>query len=151
MHYSRRMREMSRDEWWDFASEGTRTGKVAVVRADGSPHVTPVWFILNRNDDGDELVFNTGTNSLKGRSLRRDPRLSLTVDDQTPPFSFVQFTAEATLHTDLGEMLPYATAIGARYMGEDKAEAFGKRNAVPGEYLVRAKITKVIAVADLAA
>jgi hypothetical protein len=35
-------------------------------------------------------------------------------------------------------------------MGEDKAEAFGRRNAVPGEYLVRAKITKVIAVADLA-
>ncbi|MFD2416170.1 PPOX class F420-dependent oxidoreductase [Amycolatopsis pigmentata] len=144
------MREMSRDEWWDFASEGTRTGKLAVVRADGAPHVTPVWFILNENTDGDELVFNTGMDTVKGRALRRDPRLSLTVDDQTPPYSFVQFTAEAVLHTDIDEMLSYATAIGARYMGEAKAEAFGKRNAVPGEYLVRAKITKVIAVADLA-
>lgn len=144
------MREMSRDEWWDFASEGTRTGKLAVVRADGAPHVTPVWFILNENTDGDELVFNTGKDTVKGRALRRDPRLSLTVDDQRPPYSFVQFTAEAGLRTDIGEMLSYATAIGARYLGEDKAEAFGKRNATPGEYLVRAKITKVIAVADLA-
>lgn len=151
VQYSPRMREMSRDEWWDFASEGTRTGKLAVVRADGSPHVTPVWFILNKTDEGDELVFSTGETTVKGRALRRDPRLSLTVDDQTPPYSFVQFTAEASLHTDVDEMLPYATAIGARYMGEDKAEAFGRRNAMPGEYLVRAKITTVIALADLAA
>lgn len=144
------MREMSREEWWDFASAGTRTGKVAVTRADGSPHVTPIWFVLNRAADGDELIFNTGAESVKGRALRRDPRLSLTVDDQVPPYSFVQFTAVASLHEDVDKMLPYSTAIGARYMGQDKAEAFGKRNAVPGEYLVRARITKVIALADLA-
>jgi len=35
-------------------------------------------------------------------------------------------------------------------MGADQAEAFGERNAVHGEYLVRAKITKVIAYAALA-
>jgi PPOX class probable F420-dependent enzyme len=145
------MREMSRDEWWDFASEGTRTGKVGVIRPDGSPHVTPIWFILNETSTGDELIFNTGLETVKGRALARDPRLSLTVDDQEPPYSFVQFTAEATLHTDLDEMLPYSITIGARYMGEDKAEAFGRRNAVPGECLVRAKITKVVAIADLAA
>ncbi|GLY65749.1 PPOX class F420-dependent oxidoreductase [Amycolatopsis taiwanensis] len=144
------MREMSRDEWWYFASEGTRTGKAAVTRADGSPHVTPIWFILNETADGDELVFNTGMESVKGRALRRDPRLSVTVDDQEPPYSYVQFTAEVTLETDVDEMLPYSTAIGARYMGEDKAEAFGKRNAVEGEYLVRARITKVVALADIA-
>ncbi|MTD55892.1 PPOX class F420-dependent oxidoreductase [Amycolatopsis pithecellobii] len=143
------MHAMSREEWWTFASEGTRTGKLAVVRADGSPHVTPIWFVLNETADGDELIFNTGVNSAKGKALRREPRISLTVDDQAPPFSFVQFTAVASLHEDLDEMLRWATAIGARYMGEDRGEEFGKRNAMPGEYLVRAKITKVLAYGDL--
>lgn len=141
---------MSRDEWWKFASEGTRTGKLAVVRPDGSPHVTPVWFVLTETADGDELIFNTGTGTAKGRALRREPRISLTVDDQEPPYAYVQFTAVASLHEDLDEMLPWSIAIGARYMGEDNGEAFGRRNAVPGEYLVRAKITKVVAHADVA-
>ncbi|GAA5166573.1 MULTISPECIES: PPOX class F420-dependent oxidoreductase [Amycolatopsis] len=144
------MYEMSRDQWWKFASEGTRTGKAAVVRADGSPHVTPIWFVLNETGDGDELIFNTGAESVKGRALRREPRLSVTVDDQEPPYSYVQFTAVATLSEDLDEMLPWSIAIGARYMGQDRGEEFGRRNAVPGELLVRAKITKVIAHADLA-
>jgi PPOX class probable F420-dependent enzyme len=145
------MREMSRDECWEFASTGTRTGKVAIVRANGSPHVTPIWFLLNETADGDEIVFTTEKDSLKGKTFRRDPRLSLCVDDQAPPFSFLQFTAEVTLHEDLDELLEWATAIGGRYMGAEAAEAFGKRNAVPEEYLVRAKITKVLAYADIAA
>jgi PPOX class probable F420-dependent enzyme len=144
------MYAMDRAQWWEFASAGTRTGKLAVVRGDGSPHVTPIWFVLNETADGDELIFNTGRDSVKGKALRRDPRLSLTVDDQEAPFSFVQFTAEAGLHEDPDEMLPWSTAIGARYMGADQAEQFGKRNAVPGEYLVRARITKVIALGALA-
>lgn len=144
------MHEMTRDEWWRFASEGTRTGKIGVVRADGSPHVTPIWFVLAEGPDGDEIVFNTGADTVKGRALRRDPRLSITVDDQEPPFSYVHFAAEATTSDDVAEMLPWSTRIGGRYMGEENAEAFGKRNAVPGELLVRARITKVVAHADLA-
>jgi hypothetical protein len=35
-------------------------------------------------------------------------------------------------------------------MGADLAETYGKRNAVPEEYLVRAKITRTIAQADVA-
>ncbi|WP_431911222.1 PPOX class F420-dependent oxidoreductase [Amycolatopsis thermoflava] len=144
------MHALSRDEWLEFASAGTRTGKLGVTRADGSPHVTPIWFVVDPGDGADELIFNTGAESVKGRALRRDPRLSLCVDDQEPPFAFVQFTAEATLHEDLDEMLHWSTRIGARYMGEDRADEFGKRNAVPGELLVRARITKVIAYGGLA-
>ncbi|MEV4597667.1 PPOX class F420-dependent oxidoreductase [Amycolatopsis sp. NPDC049253] len=144
------MREMSRDEWWAFATEGTRTGMLGIVRANGAPVVTPIWFLLNEGPDGDEIVFTTGTDTLKGKALRREPRLSLAVDDQKPPYSYVQFTAEATLHHDLDEMLDWATRLGGRYMGADQAEAYGKRNAVPEESLVRAKITKVIARADIA-
>ncbi|RSD17277.1 PPOX class F420-dependent oxidoreductase [Amycolatopsis eburnea] len=144
------MREMSRDEWWQFASEGTRTGMLGLVRKDGSPIVTPVWFLLNEGPDGDELIFTTGTETLKGKAIARDGRVSLAVDDQKPPYSYVQFTAEARLTHDFDDMLAWATRLGARYMGAERAEEYGKRNAVPEESLVRAKITKVIARADIA-
>lgn len=144
------MREMSREEWWAFASAGTRTGMLGLVRANGAPVVTPVWFVLHEGPDGDELIFTTGTDTLKGKAIRRDPRISLAVDDQRPPFSYVQFTAEARLTGDHDEMLEWATRIGGRYMGADQAEQFGRRNAVPEESLVRAKITKVLARAGIA-
>jgi len=38
---------------------------------------------------------------------------------------------------DPAEMLPWSIRIGGRYMGPDRAEAYGRRNAVPGEMLVR--------------
>jgi len=144
------MREMSRAEWWDFASSGTRTGMLGLVRANGAPIVTPVWFLLNEGPDGDELIFTTVTGSLKGKAIARDGRLCLAVDDQKPPFSYVQFTAEARLTHDHDELLSWATRLGGRYMGADRAEEYGKRNAVPEESLVRAKITKVIARAEIA-
>jgi PPOX class probable F420-dependent enzyme len=143
------MREMSRDEWWEFAGAGTRTGKLAVVRADGSPHVTPIWFLLNAAPDGDELIFTTVRESVKGKAFRRNARFSLCVDDQAPPYSFLQFTADATLHEDPAELLEWATAIGGRYMGAERAAEYGSRNADPGESLVRAKIVKVLAYADV--
>jgi hypothetical protein len=47
-------------------------------------------------------------------------------------------------------MLPWATAIAARYMGKDQGEQFGRRNAVPGELLVRLVRGPYVAQADLA-
>jgi PPOX class probable F420-dependent enzyme len=145
------MYTMSRDQWWDFASSGTKTGKLAVVRANGTPHVVPIWFVLDSADGQDYVVFNTGADTVKGKALRRDPRFSLCVDDQAPPFSYITIAAEAEVSEDLDEMLPWSIRIGGRYMGADVAEEFGKRNAVAGELLVRGRITKVIAHADLTA
>ena len=57
----------------------------------------------------------------------------------------------ATISDDLDEMLAWATRIGGRYMGEENAEAFGKRNAVPGELLVRVTPSKLIGRAEISA
>jgi PPOX class probable F420-dependent enzyme len=138
-------RAMTSDERRAFLTHGTRTAKVATTMPSGQPHVMPVWFVL----DGDEIVFTTGTESVKGRNLRRDPRLALVVDDQEPPYSFVHVRGEATLSEDLDELLHFATLIGGRYMGADQAEAFGRRNAVPGEALVRVQAQRIIAEADV--
>ncbi|MCZ1006049.1 PPOX class F420-dependent oxidoreductase [Streptomyces lydicus] len=138
--------KMTKGEWQGFLSEGTRTGKLATVRADGSPHLAPVWFLV----DGDELVFNTGADTVKGRNLARDGRVALCVDDDRPPFSFVSVQGTAQISDDLTDVRHWATRIAARYMGEDRAQEYGARNGVPGEVVVRVRIDKAVALADVA-
>lgn len=139
--------KMTDEQWREFVSAGTRTGKLATVRADGSPHIAPIWFLI----DGDDVVFNTGEDSIKGRNLIRDGRFSLCVDDDRPPFSFVVLRGRARLSQDMDEMRLWAGRLGARYMGAERGEEFGARNATPGELLVRGRIESVGAVADVAA
>lgn len=131
----------------DFLTHAKRTGKVAFVAADGRPVVSPVWFVL----EGDELVFNTGKVTAKGKAFARDPRIALVVDLEEAPFSSIQIQGTVTLSEDPDELLRTATEIGGRYMGADRAEEFGKRNGVPGELVVRVHPTKVIAHFDATA
>ena len=141
------MAKMSDEEVRAFLTAGTRTGKLAVVRRDGSPMVVPIWFVL---DDDGSLVFNTGAQTVKGRALRRDPRVSICVDDEVPPFGFVRIDGIADVSEDLDEVRRWATIIGGRYMGSERAEEYGQRNGVPGELLVRVRPTHVIGHVDIA-
>lgn len=129
-----------------FLLHGTRTGKLATVRKDGRAHIVPIWFTL----DGETLVFNTGERSVKAANMRRDPRVSLCVDDETAPYAYLVVEGTATWTSDLGELLTWSTRIGGRYMGEARAEEFGKRNGVPGELLVRITPTKISFEKDIA-
>ncbi|MEP1125817.1 MAG: PPOX class F420-dependent oxidoreductase [Ilumatobacter sp.] len=140
------MASLSDDRVREFLSTGTRTGKVAWVASNGAPHVAPIWFVL----DGEDLVFNTGSSTGKGRSFAREGRASLVVDHEVPPYSFVKVDGTISLSDDLDEVRRFATLIGGRYMGADRAEEFGERNGVPGELLVRLHPTKVTAAFDLA-
>lgn len=130
-----------------FLSEGTRTGKVGFVAADGRPLVAPVWFVL----DGSDVLFTTPGDSAKGRAVARDARLVLCVDSEVPPYAFVQVQGTASVSEDPAELLRWATALGGRYMGAARAEEFGRRNGVPGELLVRLHPTKVLAQLDVTA
>jgi PPOX class probable F420-dependent enzyme len=140
------MREMSDSERRAFLLEGTRTGKLATVRRDGRPHVVPIWFLL----DGDDVLFTTGADTVKGRNIVRDPRVSLCVDDERPPFAYVVVEGTAEVSEDREEMLAWATRLGGRYMGPEQADEFGRRNAVPGELLVRVRPAKLLARAGIA-
>ncbi|NUK01203.1 PPOX class F420-dependent oxidoreductase [Streptomyces lunaelactis] len=133
---------MTDAEWRTFVSRGTRTAKIATTRADGRPHVAPVWFLL----DGGDLVFNTGKDSVKGRTLIRDGRLAICVDDDQAPFSFVIINGRAKVSEDMPQVRDWATRIAARYVGEDHAAEYGVRNGGPGSLLVRVSIDRVLAV-----
>jgi len=128
-----------------FLSEGTRTAKLATVRKNGAPHVAPIWFVL----DGDDVIFTTGEDTAKGKALLRDGRVALSVDDERPPFSFVVLEGTVSISRDPDALLFWATRLAERYMGAEKAEQYGRRNAVPSELLVRLTPTKTIAQAAI--
>lgn len=135
------MQKMNREEVRQFLLTDTRTGKLATVREDGRPHIAPIWFNL----DGEELVFMTWHQSVKAANLRRDPRVSICIDEETPPFAFVIIEGTATISEDADERAYWAKHIGARYMGAELAEAYGKRNSVEGEWVIRVTPNKIIA------
>jgi len=124
-----------------------RTAKLATVRADGRPHVVPVWYDV---DDDGALLFNTGERTVKGRNLARDHRAALCIDDDRPPFSFVVIEGEVEISADLDAVRHWAARIGGRYMGVDRSDEYGERNGVAGELLVRLRPDSVRAAADLA-
>ena len=135
------MKSMTPTEYRNFLLERSRTGKLATVRKDGRPHVVPVWFDL----DGDTIVFTTWHQTVKAANIRRDPRVCMCVDDETPPFDFVQIEGTAELIDDSDTLAYWAKRIAGRYMGTDLAEAYGKRNSVAGELLVRLTPTRILA------
>ena len=124
-----------------------RTGKLATVRADGRPHLAPVWYEV---DEDWSIVFNTGGSTVKGRNLARDPRASFCVDDQRPPFSFVVVEGVVELGDDLDAVRHWASRIGGRYMGAERAEEYGARNGVAGELVARLQPGRVVSAFDIA-
>jgi PPOX class probable F420-dependent enzyme len=140
------MRTMTPEETRAFLLEGVRNAQVATTRADGRPHVAPVWFAL----DGDDVLFTTSPHSVKGANLRRDKRVALVVDDPELPLSYVLVEGTATLTDDSAQVRHWAIALAARYRGAELAEEVGIRNSPPGEYLVRVTPTKIVAHAEIA-
>jgi len=141
------MPPMSDDDAYAFILEKPRTAKLATVRKDGRPHVIPVWVDV---DEQRRIVFNAGEDSLHLKAMRRDPRVSLCVDDDTPPFSFVTVAGTAELVDELAVVREWAARLGGRYMGADQAEAYGERNGVPGEYLIRVTPDRITGFRDIA-
>lgn len=129
--------------WWRefIAATPPRTAKLAVVRKDGAPHVSPVWVDL----DGSTIVFTTHLDSVKGRALLRDGRLSLCLDDENPPFHFVTISGRAEIVDDLEQVRYWAGRIGGRYMGAARANEYAERNGVPNEVVVRVRDPRIVA------
>ena len=128
---------MSKDEVRNFLLKGTFTGKLGTINKNGTPHVVPIWFIL---DSKNNILFTTGETSVKAKNIRRDNRVRLCVDDQVPLFSFVTIDGIAEIVSkEPKEVFKWAKIIAARYMGNDKADEYGRRNSSEGELLIKIK------------
>jgi len=134
------MEKMNQNEIKEFLMRGTYTAKLGTINKDGSPHITPIWFILDEND---HIIFTTYFKSLKAKNLVRNPKVSICVDDQVPPFSFVIVNGIAKIMTNSRDLLIWTTKIEERYMGKELSLDYGKRNAVEGELIIKVIPTKI--------
>lgn len=145
------MAQMTNNEIYSFLTRGTVTAKISTSSLTGKPHVAPVWFVV----DGDLsqpanaliITFTTYSKSVKAKQLLSNPQVCVCVDDQKPPYSFVIINGSVDIDRTPNEeeLLKYTTRIAERYMGNENAERYGKRNAVPGELIIRVRPKKIIA------
>ena len=92
--------------------KGIYFGKLATTKKDGSPHVTPIWYML---DEG-KLIVNTTTDRVKYRNIKRDPRVSFLVDDGYP---YIMIQGKARIATERDALKDIET-LAIRYTGEEK-------------------------------
>ncbi|GAA0928847.1 PPOX class F420-dependent oxidoreductase [Pseudonocardia zijingensis] len=135
------MTTMTDAEWRSFVTAGARLAHVALARADGRPHVTPVCFVL----DGDELAFALSPGSVKGKSLARDGRIALCVSDDRQPYSFVTIEGRARTSAEPDEVARVGAGIAGRYYPSQPAAAVAEGFVQEGFTAVRISISKVIA------
>lgn len=142
------MDPMTDDEIRSFMRTGSRTGKLATVRPDGRPHVAAIWFDFD--DDTGDAVFVTGATTVKATNMRHQPQVSIFVDEMDFPFAFARLDGTAEVLTDAPDLLHWATETSRRYVGDERAEAFGRRNATVDEALVRVRITRLVGARGIA-
>jgi PPOX class probable F420-dependent enzyme len=135
------MTTMTAEEWRSFVTAGTKLAHVALTRADGRPHVTPVCFIL----DGDELAFALSPGSVKGKSLARDERIAVCVSDERQPYGFVSIEGHARTSAEPDEIKHVGAGIADRYYPTQSAEDLAEAFVQGGFTAVRISITNVIA------
>ncbi len=121
------------DRFTDLLSRQKRAFAVlALVKKDGSPQVTPVWFDF----DGRDFIFNTARGRVKDKILHRHPHVAFVIIDPENPYRYLQVAGEVVSETE----------EGARAQIEDLNEKYhGDRNypVRPGEVRVTYKIKPV--------
>ncbi|MGI8926930.1 MAG: PPOX class F420-dependent oxidoreductase [Tepidiformaceae bacterium] len=129
----------------DAFIEKNRWGVVTTMRKDGSPSSSVIFYARA----GDSLIFSTTSSRLKARTLRRDPRISLTVLDEGTPFGFVTVEGTATIEAD--DIVPGHIAVN-RAMRADPTfqapEGFEARLRAEGRVIVSVKAERVSGVTN---
>jgi PPOX class probable F420-dependent enzyme len=92
-----------------------RFAVLATINQDGTPQLTTMWYLLE--DDG-TILMNTKVGRLKERNLRRDPRISICIEDD---YNFLTIAGTAILIDDPDRTQADIFRLSARYHGEEKA------------------------------
>jgi PPOX class probable F420-dependent enzyme len=94
--------------------EGVYFGKIATVMKDGSPHVTPIWYMYERG----KLFINTTTDRVKYWNIKRDPRVCFLVDDGYP---YVILFGRGRIANERDPLKDIET-LAIRYTGDEKGK-----------------------------
>ncbi|ANN17498.1 PPOX class F420-dependent enzyme [Amycolatopsis orientalis] len=131
-----------------FLAEGTRTAVFATARPDGRPHAVPVWFAV----DGEDILVNLGIDTVKGRTLKENPRVAVVAEDPRPPYSFVSVEGVAEIVSDPDAVRSGSALIAERYLGEAGQETIDgwlEYATSPGKVLVRVRPENIVAIAKV--
>ena len=104
------------------AQELLRSGipaRLAYVWPDGTPRVVPVWFHWN----GSEFVVATPPRAPKLKALKVNPKVALTIDDNTFPHKVLMARGTATLE-EVDGIVPEYQLAAHRYFGEAQGSAW---------------------------
>jgi hypothetical protein len=93
--------------------------RLAYVWTDGTPRVVPIWFHWN----GQEIVMASPPKAPKLKALAKNPKVSLTIDDNTFPHKVLLVRGTARLESITGIVPEYATAA-ERYFGPEQGKAW---------------------------
>jgi len=117
---------------------------VTTLRKDGSPTNSVIFYAR----DGDQLLFSTTKNRLKGRTLAHDARIALTVLDEGAPYRFVSVEGIATIEDK--DIIPGHLAINRVMRGGDftPPTGFEERLRNEGRIIVRVNATRVSGVVN---
>jgi len=92
--------------------KGVHFAKIATLKKNGSPHVTPIWYMYEEG----KLIVNTTTDRVKYHNLRRDPRVAFLVDDGYP---YVLVEGKARIASERDPKRDIET-LAIRYTGEER-------------------------------
>jgi len=115
------------DVWYSVSNDVTITdeiakllqGKnfafVATLMKDGSPQITPTWIDLENN----MILVNTAEDRVKHRNIVRDPRVAVSIIDQTNPYNMVTIQGKVIEQTTKGAD-EHIDKLAKKYLGVDK-------------------------------
>jgi len=89
---------------------GRRVAVLTTINPDGTPLQTPVWYLYQ---DG-LFHIRTSSKSAKARNIRRDPRVSLCVQDERPPYRGVTVKGSAAVQPEEPEL---SARMSRHYLG----------------------------------
>lgn len=86
---------------------------LATLMQDGSPQVTPVWF----DYDGKHVRVNSALGRVKDKNMRRDPRVSLAIQDPDNPYRYVEVRGKVVEITQNGAD-DHINSLAQKYLGK---------------------------------
>lgn len=93
-------------------------GKLATVGRDGSPQLTPVWYLY----EGGKFLVNTAPGRVKSKNIGRDPRVALLVDDG---YTYVAVKGRAQVSPGRDSKSDIET-LAVRYHGKEKGQKLAR-------------------------
>jgi hypothetical protein len=116
--------------------ESNIPARLAYIWTDGTPRVIPIWFHWN----GREIIMATPPKAPKLKALAKNPKVSLTIDDNVFPHKVLLIRGSARLQTVEGIVPEYATAA-ERYFGREQGQAWVEKLRTLTANMVRITVT----------